>query len=137
MYTKVIKRILDISFAFLCTVLFSPVLLLVSTLIFFAMGKPVFFTQKRLGHKEKIFTIYKFRTMTSALDTNGKFLSDEERLNGVGKLIRNLNLDELPKMLNVLKGEMSFVGPRPLLEEYLTLYNKEEKKRHNVVRLVI
>ena len=97
------------------------------------MGKPVIFKQKRPGLNEKIFEIYKFRTMTNQKDKNGNLLPDEERLKGVGKIIRSLSLDELPQLFNVLKGDMSFIGPRPLLIEYLPLYNKEQKKRHTVL----
>ena len=96
------------------------------------MGIPILFTQSRPGYKEKIFTIYKFRTMSNEVDENGKLLEDEKRLVGVGKFIRSTSLDELPQLFNVLKGEMSFVGPRPLLVEYLKLYNDEQAKRHDV-----
>jgi undecaprenyl phosphate N,N'-diacetylbacillosamine 1-phosphate transferase len=97
------------------------------------MGKPVIFKQKRPGLNEKIFEIYKFRTMTNQKDKNGNLLPDEERLKGVGKIIRSLSLDELPQLFNVLKGDMSFIGPRPLLIEYLPLYNEKQKKRHTVL----
>jgi undecaprenyl phosphate N,N'-diacetylbacillosamine 1-phosphate transferase len=96
------------------------------------MGRPILFRQKRPGLNEKIFGIYKFRTMTNEKDKNGELLPDEQRLLGLGKTIRSLSLDELPQIFNVLKGEMSFVGPRPLLTEYLPLYNEKQKKRHNV-----
>lgn len=96
------------------------------------MGTPVLFRQKRPGYKEKVFGIYKFRTMTNEKDSQGNLLPDEKRLKGVGKFIRSTSLDELPQLFNVLKGEMSFVGPRPLLVEYLEHYNKEQKRRHNV-----
>jgi undecaprenyl phosphate N,N'-diacetylbacillosamine 1-phosphate transferase len=96
------------------------------------MGKPLFFRQKRPGFKEKIFSIYKFRTMTNEVDENGNLLSDEKRLKGFGKFVRSTSLDELPQLFNVLLGDMSFVGPRPLLVEYLDLYTIKQKKRHNV-----
>ena len=96
------------------------------------MGRPLFFKQVRPGKDEKEFVIYKFRTMTQERDEKGKLLSDEKRLHGFGKRIRELSLDELPQLFNVLKGEMSFIGPRPLLTEYLRLYTKEQKKRHQV-----
>ena len=97
------------------------------------MGQPVLFRQLRPGYKEKIFSIYKFRTMTNERDAQGELLSDEKRVIGLGKFIRSTSLDELPQLFNVLKGEMSFVGPRPLLIEYLPLYNNEQKRRHNVL----
>ena len=96
------------------------------------MGNPIFFRQQRPGLNEKIFGIYKFRTMTNEKNKNGDLLPDEQRLLGLGKFIRSLSLDELPQIFNVLKGEMSFVGPRPLLIEYLPLYNDIQKQRHNV-----
>ena len=96
------------------------------------MGSPILFKQKRPGYKEKIFGIYKFRTMTNDIDEDGNLLPDEQRLVGVGKFIRSTSLDELPQLFNVLKGEMSFVGPRPLLIEYLDLYDDEQKRRHDV-----
>jgi len=113
-------------------VLLSPLFVITSVAIYLSMGKPILFRQKRPGYKEKIFKIYKFRTMTNEKDENGNFLPDEQRLKGIGKLIRSTSLDELPQLFNVLKGDMSFVGPRPLLVEYLPLYNERQKKRHNV-----
>ena len=96
------------------------------------MGSPILFRQKRPGYKEEIFGIYKFRTMTNEKDKFGNLLPDDKRLVGIGKFIRSTSLDELPQLFNVLKGEMSFVGPRPLLEEYLPLYNEKQKRRHDV-----
>ena len=96
------------------------------------MGRPIFFRQLRPGYKGKTFNIYKFRTMTNKKDKEGNLLTDEERLVGVGKFIRSTSLDELPQLFNILKGEMSFVGPRPLLVEYLPLYNERQKRRHDV-----
>jgi lipopolysaccharide/colanic/teichoic acid biosynthesis glycosyltransferase len=127
-----VKNIFDFLLAFLLLSLFLPLILFVAILLFFTMGRPLFFTQKRPGLHEKIFTIYKFRTMNSDKDLSGELLSDEKRLKGIGKFIRSTSLDELPQLLNVLKGEMSFVGPRPLLVEYLELYSDEQKKRHDV-----
>jgi len=127
------KRLFDFLLASLLLILLSPIYIILSLLIFFKMGQPILFRQLRPGYKEKIFGIYKFRTMTNERDENGDLLSDEERLIGLGKFIRSTSLDELPQLLNVLKGEMSFVGPRPLLIEYLPLYNNEQKRRHNVL----
>ncbi len=127
-----IKSIFDKLLALFLILLFSPIYITVSLLILFKMGRPIFFHQKRPGYKEKIFSIYKFRTMTNDKDENGNLLPDEKRLIGIGKFIRSTSLDELPQLFNVLKGEMSFVGPRPLLIKYLELYNVEQKRRHNV-----
>jgi len=113
-------------------ILTFPLMVITYIIIRIYIGKPVFFAQKRPGVDEKIFTIYKFRTMTDDRDSSGNLLPDEDRLKGVGKLIRSLSLDELPQLFNVIKGEMSIVGPRPLLIEYLPLYNDKQKRRHNV-----
>ena len=126
------KSIFDKTLALFLIILFSPIYIVVSLLIFFKMGSPILFRQKRPGYKEKIFGIYKFRTMTNEKDEFGNLLPDEKRLVGIGKFIRSTSLDELPQLFNVLKGEMSFVGPRPLLEEYLPLYNEKQKRRHDV-----
>ena len=133
MYKNFFKPLLDKILSLTLIVLFFPIMLIVAILIYFWDGRPILFTQKRPGYKEKIFKIYKFRTMTNQKDDNGNLLPDEKRLNGIGKIIRSLSLDELPQLFNVLKGEMSFVGPRPLLVEYLPLYNEEQKKRHEVL----
>jgi undecaprenyl phosphate N,N'-diacetylbacillosamine 1-phosphate transferase len=127
-----IKLIFDKTLALFLIVLFSPIYFIVSLLILLKMGSPILFRQKRPGKDEKIFGIYKFRTMTNERDENGDLLPDEQRLVGIGKFIRSMSLDELPQLFNVLKGEMSFVGPRPLLIEYLDLYNDEQKRRHDV-----
>ncbi len=127
------KRVFDIGLAIFFIILFLPLYIIVSVLILIEMGRPIVFQQQRVGYKEKIFTIYKFRTMTNELDENGVLLSDKKRLKGVGKFIRSISLDELPQLFNILKGEMSFVGPRPLLVEYLHLYNKDQKRRHEVL----
>ena len=126
------KNLFDKTLALFLIILFSPIYIVVSLLIFFKMGSPILFRQKRPGYKEKIFGIYKFRTMTNEKDANGNLLPDDKRLVGIGKFIRSTSLDELPQLFNVLKGEMSFVGPRPLLEEYLPLYNEKQKRRHDV-----
>ncbi len=126
------KRLFDIVLAIFLISLLFPLYILVSLLIVIRMGTPILFTQSRPGYKEKIFKIYKFRTMSNEVDKNGDLLDDEKRLYGVGKFIRSTSLDELPQLFNVLKGEMSFVGPRPLLVEYLKLYNDKQRIRHNV-----
>ena len=126
------KILFDKSLALILIVLFSPIYIIVSLLILFKMGRPILFRQKRPGLHGEIFGIYKFRTMTSEKDEKGELLPDEQRLVGVGKFIRSASLDELPQIFNVLKGDMSFVGPRPLLIEYLPLYNERQKKRHDV-----
>jgi lipopolysaccharide/colanic/teichoic acid biosynthesis glycosyltransferase len=128
-----VKSLFDKIFALLLILLFLPVYLTVSLLILIKMGKPIFFRQLRPGYKGKLFNIYKFRTMTNERDEKGELLPDEKRVIGLGKFIRSTSLDELPQLFNVLKGEMSFVGPRPLLIEYLPLYNNEQKRRHNVL----
>ena len=127
-----LKSIFDKTLALILIIFFSPIYIIVSILIFIKMGKPILFRQKRPGLYEKIFDIYKFRTMTNKKDKTGELLPDNQRLIGIGKLIRSTSLDELPQLFNVLKGDMSFVGPRPLLIEYLPRYNKNQKKRHNV-----
>lgn len=132
MYKNLIKPILDFILAFLLIIVFSPIILIAALLIKLKLGSPILFTQERPGLNGKIFRIYKFRTMSDERDSKGDLLSDELRLKGFGKLIRKSSLDELPQLFNVLKGEMSFVGPRPLLVEYLKLYNQEQAKRHNV-----
>ena len=126
------KVIFDKTLALFLIILFSPIYIIVSLLIWNKMGSPILFRQKRPGYKEKIFGIYKFRTMTNEKDEFGNLLPDDKRLVGIGKFIRSTSLDELPQLFNVLKGEMSFVGPRPLLEEYLPLYNEKQKRRHDV-----
>ncbi len=132
-YKKLFKPLFDRVLALILLLLFSPVLLLCAWLIKKHLGSPVLFRQERPGKGGKIFKIFKFRTMSDARDAEGNLLSDEERLSGIGKRIRSLSLDELPQLLNVLRGEMSFVGPRPLLVEYLPLYSQEEARRHEVL----
>jgi lipopolysaccharide/colanic/teichoic acid biosynthesis glycosyltransferase len=114
-------------------ILFSPLLILTAVTVRIKMGSPVLFTQDRPTKDGRIFKIYKFRTMTDERDSNGELLPDEVRLRGAGKLIRSLSLDELPQLINVLKGDMSFIGPRPLLPEYLSLYSPFQYQRHNVL----
>lgn len=131
MYEKVFKRIFDFILALVLLVLFSPVILITALLLKLTQGS-VIFTQNRPGLNEKIFKIYKFKTMSDERDEKGELLSDELRLKAFGKIVRSLSLDELLQLFNVLKGDMSFVGPRPLLVEYLPLYNEEQKLRHKV-----
>ena len=127
-----IKVIGDRSMALLLLLLFSPILVVVAILVRLRMGSPIVFTQARPGKNNRIFTVYKFRTMTSDCDADGNLLSDEERLIPLGQFFRNASLDELPQLLNVLLGDMSFVGPRPLLVRYLERYNSEQARRHDV-----
>lgn len=131
-YRHVIKRLLDIFLSGIALILLSPVLLVVAILVRTKLGSPVLFKQERPGKDEKIFTLYKFRTMTSERDDNGELLPDEVRLTPFGKMLRSTSLDELPELINIFKGEMSIVGPRPLLVKYLPLYNDEQKHRHDV-----
>ena len=127
-----LKTLFDKILAICLIVLLLPIYILVSILILWKMGSPILFRQQRPGINGNIFGIYKFRTMTNEKDSSGELLPDEQRLVGVGKFIRSSSLDELPQIFNVLKGEMNFVGPRPLLVEYLPLYNERQAKRHNV-----
>jgi len=132
MYQEIVKPLGDKLFALFLILVLSPLMVIVGLLIYFKLGSPVLFIQKRPGQYGEIFEIIKFRTMSDTYDVNGKLLSDKERLSGLGKYIRMFSLDELPQLFNILKNDMSFVGPRPLLVEYLPLYNNEQKKRHNV-----
>ena len=132
MYKHFFKRLLDFLIALSVLVIASPVLLLVFIFVGFANKGKVFFTQKRPGKNEQIFTIWKFRTMNDQKDENGELLPDEMRLTTAGKFVRKTSLDELPQLFNVLKGDMSLIGPRPLLVSYLPLYNKKQKRRHSV-----
>jgi len=127
------KRIFDITLSLFLIIILSPIMIVVALIIYFKIGKPIIFKQTRAGLNGKLFTIYKFRTMSNRKDKNGELLPDEQRLKGVGLAIRRTSLDELPQLFNVLKGDMSFVGPRPLLAEYLHLYNSEQKRRHSVL----
>ncbi|WP_457608488.1 sugar transferase [Nitratifractor sp.] len=133
MYRKIFKPILDRTGAAVLLILLSPLMLVVAAAIRLGMGSPVLFRQRRPGKDGKIFLIYKFRTMSDERDEKGRLLPDEQRLKGIGKAIRALSLDELPQLFNVLRGEMSFVGPRPLLEEYLPLYDEVQRRRHEVL----
>ncbi len=132
MYRNVVKPLLDRIGAVILLAVSAPVLIGAVLAVYVSLGRPVFFVQRRPGYKGKIFKIYKLRTMDERRDEHGELLPDEQRLHGAGKLIRSLSLDELPQLFNVLKGEMSFIGPRPLLEEYLPRYSDEQKRRHDV-----
>lgn len=132
MYRKFGKRFLDILISGMALILLSPVFLTVAILVRVKLGSPIIFHQKRPGKDEKIFTLCKFRTMTDGKDEKGNLLPDEVRLTSFGKLLRATSLDELPELWNILKGDMSLVGPRPLLVEYLPYYRREEKLRHSV-----
>ena len=132
MYAKYFKRILDFLLSLIAIIILSPVFLIIAILVRVKLGSPVIFKQKRPGKNEKIFTLYKFRTMTDKKDENGNLLPDEKRLTKFGKALRSTSLDELPELFNILKGDMSIIGPRPLLVEYLPLYNEEQRHRHDV-----
>lgn len=133
MYRNGIKRFLDFWIALIALVCISPILLIVSIWLHFAnKGAGAFFFQERPGLHGKIFKIVKFKTMTDERDDDGNLLPDSVRLTKVGKFVRSTSIDELPQLINVLKGDMALIGPRPLLTEYLPLYNKEQAKRHNV-----
>lgn len=131
-YDLIIKRAVDIIGSLAALILLSPIMCVLCVLVRTKLGSPVLFKQKRPGKNGKIFMLYKFRTMTDERDENGELLPDEIRLTKFGKLLRSLSLDELPEFINILKGEMSFVGPRPLLVQYLPLYNERQAMRHNV-----
>jgi sugar transferase EpsL len=127
-----LKRMMDFTISVLFLILFSPVLCLLCLAIRYHLGSPIFFTQVRPGLNEKPFKLIKFRTMTDAIDEKGQLLPDELRLTRLGRFLRSTSLDELPELWNVLKGEMSLVGPRPLLLDYLPLYSPEQRRRHHV-----
>lgn len=131
-YEKYIKRLLDIVLSGGALIVLSPVLAVTAVLVRTKLGSPVIFCQERPGKDEKIFKLYKFRSMTDEKDEQGNLLPDEVRLTRFGKLLRSTSLDELPELWNILRGDMSIVGPRPLLIKYLPLYNAEQKHRHDV-----
>lgn len=131
-YEKYIKRPQDMLCALLALIVLSPILLITAFLVRVKLGSPVIFKQERPGLNEKIFTLYKFRTMTDERDSEGNFLPDEVRLTKFGKLLRSTSLDELPELLNILFGDIAVIGPRPLLVEYLPRYNAEQRRRHEV-----
>ena len=132
MYKHFFKRFLDFILSLVAIIVLSPVFLVVAILVRTKLGSPVLFTQDRPGKNEKIFKMYKFRSMTSETDENGKLLPDDVRLTAFGKKLRFTSLDELPELFNILKGDMSIVGPRPLLVKYLPRYNEFQKHRHDV-----
>ncbi len=128
-----LKYLFDFSFSFLILILILPFILLVFVILLIDLNESPFFIQKRPGFKGKVFSLYKFKTMKTIFDNKGKLVSDNNRLTFFGKIIRMLSIDELPQLVNILKGEMSFIGPRPLLLEYLPLYSSKEMKRHDVI----
>ena len=132
MYKKFFKRVVDIICALAAIIVFSWLYIIVAVLVRVLLGSPIIFKQERPGKDGKIFTLYKFRTMTDKRDENGKLLPDNVRLTNFGRLLRKTSLDELPEAFNILKGDLSIVGPRPLLVEYLPWYNETENKRHDV-----
>ena len=132
MYRKYIKRILDVILSSLALIILSPVMLVIYILVRIKLGKPAIFKQKRPGKDEKIFTLYKFRTMTDEKDENGELLPDTKRLTKFGKFLRSTSLDELPELVNIIKGEMSIIGPRPQLIRDMLFMTDEQRKRHSV-----
>lgn len=132
MYRHFFKRLLDFTLSLIAIIVLSPIYIIVAVLVRTKLGSPVIFCQERPGKDEKIFKMYKFRSMTSETDEEGNLLPDEVRLTSFGKKLRSTSLDELPELFNILKGDMSIVGPRPLLVKYLPRYNKFQKHRHDV-----
>ena len=131
-FSLIIKRGFDILFALIGLILLSPVFIICAILIRINLGSPIFFKQKRIGKRNKEFEMIKFRSMKDAFDKDGNALPDAQRMTKLGKTLRSLSLDELPELINILKGDMSLIGPRPLLIQYLPLYNERQIKRHNV-----
>ncbi len=127
------KRLFDLLTASLCIILFWPVLVVIAVLVRYFHGSPILFTQERGGYKESVFKIYKFRSMTTELSSEGELLPDTQRLTRFGRFIRSTSLDELPELINVLKGEMSWVGPRPLFWHYMERYTPEQRRRHDAL----
>lgn len=132
MYKKFIKRMLDIIISLCGIIILSPIYLILWILVRVKLGSPALFTQERPGRNEKVFKLYKFRTMTDERDEKGELLPDEVRLNRFGKILRSTSLDELPELFNIIKGDMSLIGPRPLLVRYLPYYTEAERHRHDV-----
>lgn len=133
MYQKYLKRIFDCLLSGVALIVLSPVILITAVLVRIKLGSPVIFKQKRPGKNEKIFELYKFRSMTDEKDEKGNLLPDSTRLTSFGRVLRSTSLDELPELVNIFKGDMSIVGPRPLAVQYLPFYNEEERKRHSVL----
>ena len=131
-YERFIKRALDAFLATEALIVLSPILIITAILVRIKLGSPVLFTQDRPGKDEKIFKLYKFRSMTNQRDENGKLLPDDARLTKFGRILRSTSLDELPELLNIIKGDMAVIGPRPLLVEYLSYYTAEEHHRHDI-----
>lgn len=131
-YNRFLKRFFDIVLSFFALVLLSPLLAVLAVLVRTKLGSPVLFTQERPGKNGKIFRLYKFRTMTDERDEHGELLPDDVRLTRFGQMLRSTSLDELPEFFNILRGDMSFIGPRPLLVSYLPLYNEKQRHRHDV-----
>src|SRR5690625_4045600 len=131
-YQKFVKRPMDFMLASLAIIILSPIILVMSILVKTNLGSPVLFKQERPGLNGEIYTMYKFMTMTDEKDENGELLSDDVRLTSFGKLLRSTSLDELPGLINIIKGDMSIIGPRPLMVQYLPLYNNHQKRRHEV-----
>ncbi len=131
-YRRYFKRLMDIVLSSIAVIILIPLLILVAILVRIKLGSPILFRQKRPGLNGRVFTIYKFRTMTSEKDKNGELLPDSRRLTSFGKMLRSTSIDELPELFNIISGDMSIIGPRPLLIEYLDLYNDHQKRRHEV-----
>lgn len=132
MYRKYIKRVLDFTLSLLLFIVLIPFLLIMCLLVRIFLGSPIIFKQERIGKDEKVFTLCKFRTMTDERDENGELLPDEVRLTKFGKFLRSTSLDELPELINIIKGDLSIIGPRPLITQYLPYYSDDEKHRHDV-----
>ena len=132
MYRNYIKRWIDVLLSSIALIILSPLLIVIAILVRLLLGSPVLFTQERVGKDEKIFTMFKFRTMSDKRDENGELLPDEQRQTKIGDILRSTSLDELPELINILKGDISIVGPRPLLVSYLPFYTDEERFRHSV-----
>jgi lipopolysaccharide/colanic/teichoic acid biosynthesis glycosyltransferase len=129
---KLFKRFFDVLFASIALIFLIPVLILIIIIMFLCGYKTYFFSQKRVGYREKVFNLFKLKSMTDARNENGELLSDEKRVTALGKFLRKTSLDEIPQFWNVIKGDMSLIGPRPLLVEYLPMYTFEERKRHSI-----